>query len=68
MEAFGQVKGRKYPSNHAPTVEPVDNLITCSKCGKTLPQDRFYKNGNRYRSECIACKLKADSERKKKTK
>ena len=36
----------------------------CSKCGKELPltDEYFYKNGDRYRSECKECKIKRQKE------
>lgn len=63
MEAYGQVKGRKYPSNHIPAV--IDSgLITCTKCGKELPEDRYYKANDKPQQPCIACKLEADRVRR----
>lgn len=34
----------------------------CSKCGRELPFEMFYKNGTGYRPECKECKKKAEAE------
>ena len=62
MEAYGQVKGRKYPHVHGGPVE-ADNLLECTKCGKKLPLDRFHQDSNgKPVQPCISCALEQQRE------
>ena len=72
MEAYGQVKGRKYPHEHGTAVAEEskidDGLIECTRCHKLLPQDRYYKYKGRIEKPCIACRLKQEREKREMSK
>ena len=71
MEAYGQVKGRKYPSDHmfvrkkrqgepTETVEKSDGVKdsstrVCDTCGEELPLVRFFWEDGKPSSTCNKC-------------
>lgn len=68
MEAYGQVKGRKYPDNHAEGYEDkysYENSQKCCKCKKILPLDMFEMGTKGLKKTCTNCqkKHKRDQER-----
>lgn len=63
MEAYGQVKGRKYPSNHK--MEHVIQTKLCLKCGRELPLSEFRFQRGSYRSPCKECNRKKWREQKR---
>lgn len=68
MEAYGQVKGRKYPSHHefefktrkkskykAMVSRDAPKTKVCSKCGRKLPPEEFYLRRGMPMQPCKAC-------------
>lgn len=57
-EYYGQVKGRKLPSDHS-MERVVKNGIVCNVCGQRLKESEFYKkNNDKIQQPCKKCRLK----------